>query len=172
MYYIRSSSKTHKHWIFSAFFTVLRHIRDAFFWGKPQAPHSFAERIKMLKTLLQLFLNKLQKRKVFIMVLAYPDDPKLDKDWRGLSIEDAINSNRSTIFIQAPMKRKDREMAYKRLKDYTEDPIGILYFECNYDEYTELHPNMTVKERNNAYAELEPPIRGVDCDVYVLADEF
>lgn len=150
----------------------MRHIRDAFFWGKPQTPQSFAERIKMLKTLLQLILNKLQKRKVFIMVLAYPDEPKLDKDWKGLSIEDAINSNKSTIFIQAPMKRKDREIAYKRLKDHTEDPIGILYFECNYDEYTELHPNMTVKELNNAYAELEPPIRGVDCDVYVLADEF
>lgn len=150
----------------------MRHIRDAFFWGKPQTPQSFAERIQMLKTLLQLILNKLQKRKVFIMVLAYPDGPKLDKDWKGLSIEDAINSDKSTIFIQAPMKRKDREIAYKQLKDHTEDPIGILYFECNYDEYTELHPNMTVKERNNAYAELEPPIKGVDCDVYVLADEF
>lgn len=64
------------------------------------------------------------------------------------------------------------ELAYNQLKDHTEDPIGILYFECNYDEYTELHSNMTVKERNNAYAELEPPIRGVDCDVYVLADEL
>ena len=70
------------------------------------------------------------------------------------------------------MKQKDREIAYKQLKDHTEDTIGILYFECNYDEYTELHPNMTVKERNNAYAELEPPVRGVDCDVYVLADEL
>lgn len=150
----------------------MRHIRDAFFWGKPQTPQSFAERTKMLKTLLQLIFNKLQKRKVFIMVLAYPDEPKLDKDGKGLSIEDAINSNRSTIFIQAPMKRKDREIVYKQLKDHTEYPIGILYFECNYDEYTELHPNMTVKERNNAYAELEPPVRGVDCDVYVLADEL
>ena len=172
MYYINDLSKTHSTDYSVLFFTVLRHIRDAFFWGKPQTPQSFAERIQMLKTLLQLILNKLQKRKVFIMVLAYPDEPKLEKDWKGLSVEDAININRSTIFIQAPMKRKDREIAYKQLKDHTEDPIGILYFECNYDEYTELHPNMTVKERNNAYAELEPPIRGVDCDVYVLADEF
>ena len=31
---------------------------------------------------------------------------------------------------------------------------------------------MTDTERNNEYAELEPPVRGVDCDVYVLADEF
>ena len=57
----------------------------------------------MLKTLLQLILNKLQKRKVFIMVLAYPDEPKLEKDWKGLSVEDAININKSTIFIQAPV---------------------------------------------------------------------
>lgn len=106
------------------------------------------------------------------MVLAYPDDPKLDKDWQGLTVEEAIQSTRSTIFVQAPMKRAERESAYKKLKEHTEDPVGILYFECNYDEYSELHPNMTVTERNKAYAELEPPVRGVDCDVYVLADEF
>lgn len=128
MFYIRSSSKTHKHWIFSAFFTVLRHIRDAFFWGKPQTPQSFTERTPMLKTLLQLIFNKLQKRKVFIMVLAYPDEPKLDKDWKGLSVEDAINSKRSTIFIQAPKKRKDREIAYKQLKDHTRRPYRYPIF--------------------------------------------
>lgn len=126
----------------------------------------------MLKTIFQLILNKLQKRKLFIMVLAYPDDPKLDKEWQGLTIEEAIQSTRSTIFVQAPMKRAERESAYKTLKEHTKDPVGILYFECNYDEYTNLHPDMTVTERNKAYAELEPPVRGVDCDVYVLADEF
>lgn len=127
----------------------------------------------MIKYLFGLLVNKILKRKTFVFVLGYPEDNRLQAQRNAglMDAYDALHTNKMTVFVNAPFLREERSEFYKKFKEQTDIPITLLYYELNYAQFRELHSDKPINVINQLYARLEPPVKSVDCDRYVTANE-
>lgn len=127
----------------------------------------------MIKYLFGLLMNKILKRKTFVFVLGYPEDNRLQAQRNAglMDAYDALHTNKMTVFVNAPFLREERSEFYKKFKEQTDIPITLLYYELNYAQFRELHSDKPINVINQLYARLEPPVKSVDCDRYVTANE-
>ena len=127
----------------------------------------------MIKYLFGLLMNKILKRKTFVFVLGYPEDNRLQAQRNAglMDAYDALHTNKMTVFVNAPFLREERSEFYKKFKEQPDIPITLLYYELNYAQFRELHSDKPINVINQLYARLEPPVKSVDCDRYVSANE-
>ena len=118
-------------------------------------------------------MNKILKRKTFVFVLGYPEDNRLQAQRNAglMDAYDALHTDKMTVFVNAPFLREERSEFYKKFKEQTDIPITLLYYELNYAQFRELHSDKPINVINQLYARLEPPVKSVDCDRYVTANE-